>query len=56
MTKLENLEKDLAEVLNKYSVDNECRTPDFILAKFLVMCIFGYQIAKIETIVWETEK
>jgi hypothetical protein len=31
--------KDLENLLNKYSIDNDCNTPDFILAEHLVGCI-----------------
>lgn len=29
-------EKELEHLLNKYSIDNDCNTPDFILAKYIV--------------------
>jgi len=32
-------EKELASLLNKYSMENETNTPDFILAKYLIKCL-----------------
>lgn len=29
-------EKELEHLINKYSIDNQCNTPDFILAKYMV--------------------
>ncbi len=37
--------KDIAAVLNKHSVENESNTPDFILAQYLVMCLFAFNKA-----------
>lgn len=35
--------KKLEELLNKYSIDNDCKTPDYILAEYLCDCIGGYR-------------
>ena len=33
------LEQELADLLNRHSVENESNTPDFILAEFLTDCL-----------------
>ncbi len=33
--KYDNFKRDLASLLNKYSIDNDCETPDFILAAYI---------------------
>jgi hypothetical protein len=40
-----SLKDDLASVLNKYSVENESDTPDFILAKYLCSCLDAWNEA-----------
>jgi hypothetical protein len=42
---IKDFEKELSDLLNKYSLDNECATPDFILADFMVQCMLAYQDA-----------
>lgn len=36
-------EEELEELLNKYSKDNDCNTPDFILVKYLIGCLDIYE-------------
>jgi len=36
------LEKDLAEVLNRHSAENGSDTPDFILATYLMDCLAAF--------------
>jgi hypothetical protein len=43
--KEESLKKELREVLNKYSVENESNTPDFILAEYLRDCLKAFEKA-----------
>ena len=38
----EALQRDLASVLNRYSVENESNTPDFVLARFLMDCLDAF--------------
>ncbi len=38
----EELQKDLASVLNKHSMDYGCDTPDFILAEYLCDVLLAY--------------
>jgi len=37
-----DFEKELAELINKHGCDNEAKTPDFILADFLAMCLVNF--------------
>lgn len=39
---MKNFEKDLAGLINSYSLENKSNTPDFILAKYLVSCLKAY--------------
>lgn len=43
-----SFEKELAEVINRYSIENESNTPDFVLAKYLRGClnVFASTIAE----------
>lgn len=40
-----DLEKDLTDVLNKHSAENDSDTPDYILAKYLIRCLAAYNSA-----------
>lgn len=44
------MERELAELLNKYSVENRSSTPDFVLAEYLTACLLAYEHAKNESI------
>ena len=37
--KIVEFEKELTQLINRYSLENRSNTPDFILAKYLVMCL-----------------
>lgn len=37
--KMDELEKDLAAVLNRHSAENATDTPDFVLARYLLTCL-----------------
>lgn len=50
--KQNDLERDLAAVLNKYSQENGSDTPDFILARYLLCCIDSYNFAIQEREKW----
>lgn len=36
------LEQEIAELLNRHSVENDSNTPDFILAAYVVECLDAY--------------
>lgn len=37
--------EDLEQLLNKHCKDNQANTPDFILAKYLDLCLQNFMIA-----------
>jgi len=37
--KMNNFQNELEALINKYSMENESDTPDFILAKYLAGCL-----------------
>lgn len=37
------MEKELADLLNKYSRENASNTPDFLLAEYLMDCLRAYE-------------
>lgn len=39
---MRNLERELAALLNSFSLENDSDTPDFILAKFLLDCLAAW--------------
>jgi len=42
--KLADLQKDLKQILNKYSEENASNTPDFLLAEYLMRCLDTWNI------------
>ena len=42
---MEGFEKELSALINRHSIDNECATPDYILAEYMVQCMLAYQDA-----------
>ena len=39
------LEKDLQDLLNKWSQENNSNTPDFVLAQYLLDCLLAFNVA-----------
>jgi hypothetical protein len=39
--KRDEIERDLAVLINKYSLENDCNTPDFIIAQYLYNCLIN---------------
>jgi len=37
--------KELTELINKHSLENESNTPDWILAQYLDRCLISYELA-----------
>ena len=37
-----DFEKELTDLLNRYSKENGSNTPDFILARYLIGCLKNY--------------
>jgi len=40
---MDDLRTELAAVLNKHSVEGRSDTPDFILAQYLIDCLFSFE-------------
>ena len=41
----DNFRKELEDLLNKHSMENESNTPDFILSDYLTRCLDAFDIA-----------
>ena len=39
----ENLKQELSKIMNTHGIDNECSTPDHILAEYLIDCLKSYK-------------
>ena len=37
--------KELAELINKHSVDSDSNTPDWVLAEYFISCLISYELA-----------
>jgi len=37
-------EQELTKLLNKYSIENGCNTPDFILSKYIINCLKNFNV------------
>ena len=44
----ENIINDLASVINKYSLENNSNTPDYILAEYLFQCLQNFNEATVK--------
>lgn len=42
---MNKFEEDLAKLLNAHNYDTKCDTPDFVLAKYVDMCLKAYENA-----------
>lgn len=40
-----NFEKELENLINKYSIENESNTPDYILAQYMLKCLEAFNEA-----------
>lgn len=49
---MNSLFKELTDLLNKHSKENESNTPDFILAKYLIGCLMAFNAAMIDRDSW----
>lgn len=50
--KREAIIKDLTELINKYSLENDSNTPDFILAEYLFDCLISSTILISSRSIW----
>jgi hypothetical protein len=40
--KEEYFRRELASLLNRYNIDNNMNTPDYILAEFVIRCLYAF--------------
>lgn len=50
-----NFEEELRELLNRYSMENDSDTPDFILANYLSRCLDNWNQTMTERENWYAE-
>ena len=48
----DELELELSQLLNKYSIENGSDTPDFILAPYMLACLRAFDEASIKRAKW----
>ena len=49
-------QKELADLINKHSLENPSNTPDFILAQYLADCLDAFNVATNQRDGWCSEK
>ena len=49
---MKGLEKQLSELLNSVSREEDSNTPDFILAEYMVACLCAFELANNKREVW----
>ena len=49
---MENFEKELKTLINKYSKENESNTPDWLLAQYLIACLAAFTMATQQRETW----
>lgn len=42
MSDIITFEQELEQLINRYSLENECDTPDYILAEYMKQCFVAY--------------
>ena len=40
----DNFEMELVSLINKYSIENDSNTPDFMLAEYLIVCLSKFNV------------
>ena len=40
-----NFEKEIRELINRYSIENNSNTPDWILAQYILSCLAAFETA-----------
>ncbi len=49
---MDSLERQLEQLLNRFSAENESNTPDFILAQFMLSCLAAWNVGVAERDRW----
>ena len=52
MSKEKKFEKELEDLINRHSKENESNTPDFILAQYMSNCLKNFNIATQQRETW----
>jgi hypothetical protein len=47
---------ELRQLINRFSIDNESNTPDFLLAQYLMRCLSAYEETIQGTNLWNGNK
>jgi len=50
--KLPGFAEELETLINKYSVENDSNTPDFLLAEYLIGCLAAYSVTCLKRDTW----
>lgn len=45
MSRMDAFERELEQLLNRHSMENDSDTPDFVLARYLVECLGAWNAA-----------
>lgn len=56
LLKLQKFKKELEQLLNKYSIDNDVDTPDYILASYIYGCLREYAAMKKQLDLWRNSE
>ena len=48
----EDLKRQLSVIMNTHGIDNECSTPDYILAEYLIDCLKSYKKIHDDNRIW----
>lgn len=46
---LDEFKKELRPLINRHSLDNDCNTPDFVLADYLTDCLHAYYASMVRS-------
>lgn len=49
---MSGLEKEIGQLINKHSREQDSNTPDFILAEYLMACLSAFEVASNRREVW----
>ena len=47
--------RELVSLINRYSVENNSNTPDFIIAGYIIHCLEAYDMAAMANGMWHAE-
>ena len=53
---IEGFKKELKSLINRYNQENESDTPDFILARYIINCLYAFSKATEQREEWYNKK